>query len=49
MVRQLRIKVVPVRFRRVVIPEYHIYTLIGYSHDKRTLYKNIGNVFVDNG
>ena len=34
-----RLKVVPVKFRQVVIPECHVYPLSGHSHDQRTLFR----------
>ena len=38
-VRQLRLRVVPVKFRRVVMSACHIYPLAGHSHEQRTLFR----------
>ena len=38
-VRQLRLRVVPVKFRLLVMSSCHVSTLAGHSHAKRTLFR----------
>ena len=39
MVRQLRLRVSPVKFRRVVMSACHISPLAGHIHEQRTLFR----------
>ena len=38
-VRQLRMRVVPVKFRQVVMSACHVSPLAGHSHEQRTLFR----------